>query len=211
MKTFLQTITRTVKHWYLPLIIGLILVSTGIYVFTVPLETYHALSVLFSASFIVIGLLDIFFSIRNHNILHGWGWHLVGGLLSLTCGVILIINPGISFIIMPFVVGFALLFISFFLLGYSFEMKSLGILNWGYTALLSVLGIIFSFLLIAIPLVSEFSLVVITGVSLIMAGVSSIVFSLDLRKVKRIPEKFSPELKIKITAILKEIEEDKTA
>ena len=210
MATLFQTITRSVKHWYIPLIIGIILMAAGIYVFMVPLETYLTLTVLFSISFIVIGLLDIFFSIRNHKILQGWGWYLVGGLLSLAGGIILSIYPGISIVILPFVVGFTLLFFSFHLLGFSFEMKSLGILNWGNAAILSVLGVIFSFMLIVSPLISGISLVTITGVAFIITGVSSIILSFDLRKVKKIPEKLSSELKNKITAIKKEIDEVNT-
>ena len=207
MATFFQTITRSVKHWYIPLIIGIILIAAGIYVFMVPLETYLTLSVLFSISFIIIGLLDIFFSIRNHKILQGWGWYLVGGLLSMAGGIILSIYPGISIVILPFVVGFTLLFFSFLLLGFSFEMKSLRILNWGYAAIFSVFGVIFSFMLIVSPLISGLSLVLITGVSFIITGVSSIVLSFNLRKVKKMPEKLSSELKNKIAAIKKEIDE----
>jgi len=186
------------------------LIAAGIYILMVPLETYLTLSVLFSISFIIIGLLDIFFSIRNHKILQGWGWYLVGGLLSLAGGIILSIYPGISIVILPFVVGFTLLFLSLLLLGYSFEMKSLGILNWGNTAILSILGTIFSFMLVVRPLISGISLVVITGISFIIIGVSSIVLSFDLRKVKKIPEKLSSELKNKIADIKKEIDEAST-
>lgn len=207
MTTLLQTITKSVKHWYIPLIIGVILIAAGIYVFMVPLETYVTLSVLFSISFIVIGLLDIFFSIRNRKILQGWGWYLVGGLLSLAGGIVLSIYPEISIVILPFVTGFTLLFLSFLLLGYSFEMKNLGILNWGNAAMLSVLGVIFSFMLIVSPLFSGISLVVLTGVSFIVIGISSIVLAFDLRKVKKIPEKLSSELKNKIAAIKKELDE----
>jgi uncharacterized membrane protein HdeD (DUF308 family) len=206
MKTFSQTLTKSVKHWYMPLIIGIILIAAGIYVFTVPLETYLTLSLLFSVSFIIIGLLDIFFSIRNHKIIEGWGWYLVGGLLSLAGGIILSIYPGISVVILPFVVGFTLLFFSCFLLGFSFDMKSLGILSWGNVAVLSALGVVFSFLLIVNPLISGISLILITGVTFIITGVSSIVLSFDLRKVKKMPEKFSSELINKIEDIKKEID-----
>jgi uncharacterized membrane protein HdeD (DUF308 family) len=175
----------------------------------VPLETYLTLSVLFSISFIIIGLLDIFFSIRNHKILQGWGWYLVGGILSLAGGIILFIYPGISVVILPFVAGFTLLFLSSILLGFSFEMKNLRILNWGNTAILSVLGVIISFMLILSPLISAISLVLITGVSFIFTGVSSIALSFNLRKVKKIPEKLSSELLKKIEAIQKEIDEVK--
>jgi hypothetical protein len=89
-------------------------------------------------------------------------------------------------------------------------MKSVGILNWGNAAILSVLGVIFSFMLIVSPLFSGISLVVITGVSFILTGVSSIILSFDLRKVKKMPEKLSAELKNKIAAIKKEIDEVNT-
>ena len=207
MTTFLQTISSAVKHWYIPMIIGMILIAAGIYVFMVPLETYLTLSVLFSISFIVIGLLDIFFSIRNRKILQGWGWYLVGGFLSLAGGIILSIYPGISIVILPFVVGFTLLFLSFHLMGFSFEMKSLGVLNWGNAAIISVFGVIFSFMLIVSPLISGISLVVITGVAFILTGVASIVLSFDLRKVKKIPEKLSSDLKNRVAAIKKEVDE----
>lgn len=210
MTTFFQTITKSVKHWYIPLIIGIFLIAVGIYVFTVPLETYLTLSVLFSISFIIVGLLDIIFSIQNRQILEGWGWYLVDGLLSLAAGIILIIYPGISITILPFVVGFTLLFLSFLLMGFSFEMKNLGITDWGYSLVLSVLGVIFSFMLIVSPLVSGISLVTITGISLIFIGASSIALSIDLRKVKKMPEKLSSELKNKVAAIKKEIDEANT-
>jgi hypothetical protein len=46
----------------------------------------------------------------------------------------------------------------------------------------------------------------ITGISFIVTGGSSIVLSFDLRKVKKIPEKFSSELINKIEDIKKEID-----
>jgi hypothetical protein len=92
-------------------------------------------------------------------------------------------------------------------MGYSFEMKSLGLLNWGYAAIFSVFGVIFSFMLIVSPLFSGISLVVITGITFIVTGISSIILSRDLRKVKKMPEKLSAELKSKIAAIKKEIDE----
>jgi uncharacterized membrane protein HdeD (DUF308 family) len=189
------------------LIIGIILIAAGIYVLFVPIETYLTLSVLFSISFIIIGLLDIFFSIRNHKILQGWGWYLVSGLLTLSAGIILSIYPGISISLLPFVAGFTMLFLSISLLGFAVEMKNLGILNWGNAAIISVLGIIISFLLIVSPLISAISLVIITGSSFIITGISSIILSFNLRKVKKLPEKLNSELKKRIEEIQKEINE----
>ena len=85
----METITtfgRSTKHWYLPLLIGLFYVLVGVYVVTRPLAAYGALVILFSISFLVSGILKIWFSTANRNILKGWGWHLAGGLLSVLLG-----------------------------------------------------------------------------------------------------------------------------
>ena len=119
MSSYLQAFRQSIKHWYIPLIIGILLIVMGFYIFTVPLATYVTLALMFSISFIISGLLDIVFSIQNHKTLQGWGWYLVSGLLSFALGIYLITYPTISEIILPFVVGFAMLFRSFLLLGYS--------------------------------------------------------------------------------------------
>lgn len=205
MTSLLHQISNSVKHWYLPLIIGVLFILFGIYIFTVPLETYLTLSIFFSASYIVSGLMDIFFSIGNNKTLKGWGWYLVGGIFTLAIGIYLAIYPGISMVVLPFFVGFTMLFRSFQLLGFSFDMKDLKILNWGNAAITSVLGIILSLLLLANPIFTGISLVTITALSFIFVGIASVVLAFNLKKLKDFPDKLTPELKSRINAIQDEI------
>ena len=205
MTSLLHQISNSVKHWYLPLIIGVLFILFGIYIFTVPLETYLTLSIFFSASYIVSGLMDIFFSIGNNKTLKGWGWYLVGGIFTLAIGIYLAIYPSISIAVLPFFVGFTMLFRSFQLLGFSFDMKDLKILNWGNAAITSVLGIILSLLLLANPIFTGISLVTITALSFIFVGIASVVLAFNLKKLKDFPDKLTPELKSRINAIQDEI------
>ena len=205
MTSLLHQISNSVKHWYLPLIIGVLFILFGIYIFTVPLETYLTLSIFFSASYIFSGLMDIFFSICNNKTLKGWGWYLVGGIFTLAIGIYLAIYPGISMVVLPFFVGFTMLFRSFQLLGFSFDMKDLKILNWGNAAITSVLGIILSLLLLANPIFTGISLVTITALSFIFVGIASVVLAFNLKKLKDFPDKLTPELKSRINAIQDEI------
>ncbi|MBL0295235.1 MAG: DUF308 domain-containing protein [Saprospiraceae bacterium] len=205
MTSLLHQISNSVKHWYLPLIIGVLFILFGIYIFTVPLETYLTLSIFFSASYIVSGLMDIFFSIGNNKTLKGWGWYLVGGIFTLAIGIYLAIYPSISMVVLPFFVGFTMLFRSFQLLGFSFDMKDLKILNWGNAAITSVLGIILSLLLLANPIFTGISLVTITALSFIFVGIASVVLAFNLKKLKDFPDKLTPELKSRINAIQDEI------
>lgn len=186
MTNLLKSVASSVKHWYIPLILGIILIIFGIYIFTIPLETYVTLSILFSISFLTSGIFDIFFSIQNSKTLKGWGWHLVSGILSLAMGIYLTMYPGISISILPFVVGFTIMFRSFYLLGISFDLKDAGIPNWGSLAFTSILGIILSFLLLANPIFSGISLVTLTAFSFIFVGISSVILSFNLKKVKNL-------------------------
>ncbi len=68
MANLFQTLTNTVKHWYIPLIFGILFLICGFYVFSVPLATYVTLSVFFSVSFLFSGITEIFFSCRTANL-----------------------------------------------------------------------------------------------------------------------------------------------
>ncbi len=78
----------------------------------------------------------------------------------------------------------------------------------GNFAIASVLGIIFSFILLANPIFSGISFVTATALAFIFVGISLAILSFDLKKVKDIPSKISNNLKDKITTLQKEINEN---
>lgn len=90
------TINKTINHWYIPLVVGIIFIATGIYTFVSPLESYAALAILFSISFIISGASEIAFSLLNKEVLNNWGWFLALGVLTLIVGVLLFVNPAVS-------------------------------------------------------------------------------------------------------------------
>ena len=125
--------------------------------------------------------------------------------MSSAMGGLLILYPKLSIAILHFVVGFTLLFRSFQLLGFAYDLKSVGILNWGNTAIISVLGFVFSFMLMFHPLFAGFSLVLLTAFSFIFIGLSSISHSIELKKLKDMPDEQFSELGNKIETIKKEL------
>ena len=68
-------------------------------------------------------------------------------------------------------------------------MKDSAILNWGSLSIMSILGIILSFLLIVNPILSGISLVGLTAFSFIFVGVASAILAFNLKKVKIEPIK----------------------
>ncbi|GAB3424788.1 HdeD family acid-resistance protein [Niabella aquatica] len=204
MATFLKTVRNTVKYWYLPAIIGVLFILMGAYLFSVPAATYYSLTILFSLSFLFSGALEIIFSIQNRKELEGWGWYLTSGIFSFLVGIVLVARPEIAATTLPFFVGFSLLFRSFQGLGFAFDLKNYGVMQWGNLAVLSILGVIFSFLLISNPIFTGISLVVLTAMSFIFTGVYAVVLSFQLKKLKTFPGKLKNELKDRIERLKEE-------
>lgn len=198
MSTIFKKIYNTVNYWYIPLIVGALFIALGCYVFTVPVATYETLVIFFSLSFIITGVFEIFFSIQNRENLDGWGWYLTAGILNTLVGLYLTQNLQVSASLLPFVVGFTLLFRSIQGLGIAFDLRDYHIMDWGYLAILSVLGIILSFILVANPLFTGLSIVTFTALAFICLGIFGVVLSLNLRKIKNAPQKLSAALKSKL-------------
>jgi uncharacterized membrane protein HdeD (DUF308 family) len=180
-----KTIKNDIKHWYLLLITGLIYTVVGIWVFLTPLSSYLALSLLFSISFLVSGISDIAFSISNRKGLNSWGWKLAFGILSTIVGLLLLSNPVISITTLPVYIGFMALFYSIMAISFSIELKSYGVKDWGITLFIGILGIIFSSILLWNPLFAGLTLVYWTGLVLITLGIYSIIFSVQLNKLRK--------------------------
>ncbi|PZU01740.1 MAG: hypothetical protein DI622_21505, partial [Chryseobacterium sp.] len=163
MSHFFKSIKNTIKYWYLPAIAGVLFILLGIYLISVPTATYFSLALFFGLSFLFAGITEISFSISNSEELEGWGWYLVGGIFDLIIGIFLTAYPEVAATTLPYFVGFSLLFRSFQGLGFAFDLKNYKVMPWGDVALLSVLGILTSFLLIANPIFTGISLVVLTA------------------------------------------------
>lgn len=208
MSKLLQELNQSVKYWYLPLLLGVMLIALGIYFLASPAVAYVTLTTIFSLSFLLSGISDTAFAILNRENLKGWGWHLVSGLLSLVMGIYLLSSPAISMILLSFVVGLTFMFRAFEIFGFSLELKRLNVPNWGWLLALSILGIIFSFILVANPIFAGISLITFTALSFISSGVASVMVSLALKKIKNRSQKVSQHLKEKFIALEKELEEE---
>ena len=149
--TIFKEIKEAVNYWWLLLLAGLILVAVGIWVFASPATAYLSLSILFGASILTIGFFEIAFAISARKSLEVWGWTLASGLLDIVIGAYLLAYPGVAMSILPFVLGFWLLFRGFSAIGFSFDMKSYGDSNWGWFLVFAIGIIIFAIMILAVP------------------------------------------------------------
>ncbi len=205
-KTFISSIQNAIKMWFIPVIVGAIFIAVGIYSFTIPETAYEVLSIVFSISFIVAGIAEIVFSISNRKSLSNWGWILTLGIATLIVGILLIQNQGVALSILPYYFGFLLMFRSIAGITISLDMRDYGILDWGVLFALSILGLLFSFVLLWNPLFAGMTLVIWTGLAMIAVGAFSIYFGFKVRQFKNYPKKLSKELKDRYNSIVSEIQ-----
>lgn len=181
----LSSAQAAVKNWWISLLIGILYVIAGIWVFQTPLTSYVSLSIIFSVFIFVSGISQIVFSVSNRNEMQGWGWYLASGILDLIIGILLITHPLMTMAILPFYVGFWLLFQGFMAIGLSFQFKSVGIPSWGWLLFLGTLTLIFSFLLLANPVFAGLSIVYMTAMAFVTAGIFRMFLAFDLKKMKK--------------------------
>ena len=205
---FLKLAMNSVKYWYLPLISGLIFIGVGIYGFAQPADSYVALAFVFSLSFLIVGIMDIFFAISNRKELEGWGWDLALGILTLLIGIVLLRHPEISILTLPLFVGFTMLFRSAMAIGNSLELKKYYINEWGTLMAMGILGMVFSFILIFDPFFAGFSLVIYTGLAFIVIGAYNIYMSLQLKKIHDIPKTISGDMKKKFEDVKLQVQKE---
>lgn len=209
MKTsFLNSIKNSVKHWYIPLIVGILFVILSIAVFTSPLSSLLALSIFFALSFLFSGLSEVFFSITNRNTLPNWGWSLAFGILTTIIGFSLVVHPGLSISVLAFYIGFLLLFRSIASISFALDVKKYGSKNWGSLLAFGILGALASLFLIWNPLFTGIGLTILMAVSILFAGLFSIFLALQLRKIHVHGRNISSKLKERYDDLMEEIRDE---
>ena len=184
MSNLISEAVSAIKHWWLLLILGIILLGGGIWVAFSPTEGFLALAIVFIALLLVNGIFQIIFSISNSNKMKGWGWYLAGGILEFLIGIYLWSYPGISLLMLTFVVGFWLLFRGISIIANSTDFKEKGMKGWGWILTLGILMTVLSFFIIMDPVFGALSVVFLTAFSMIAMGTAYIMISFKLKKIK---------------------------
>ena len=113
METVFNEIKHSVKNWWTSLLLGIVYIIVALWLMFSPLSSYVALSIVFSISMLISGILEIIFSLSNRKGVPSWGWYLVGGIIDLILGIYLIAYPMVSMEVIPFIIAFWLMFRGF--------------------------------------------------------------------------------------------------
>ena len=189
MTNVISKIKGTVKHWWVFLIIGILLLIGSIWIFRTPTESFINLAQIFSILILISGVFSIIFALTNKEKMDNWGAYLVGGILDVVVGFILLSYPGITLVVFSLFIGFWLMFRGFSTISTSLELKKEGATDWIWILLLGILVIIFALMSIVNPLIGASYLVFTLAFAIFLLGIANIFLSLQLRKVKTAADK----------------------
>lgn len=205
---FLKSIKNSIKHWYIPLLVGIFFITVSIVVFSAPTGSLIALSLLFALSFVLSGLSESIFAVTNRNQLENWGWSLVFGIITLVVGILLFLKPALSITALAFFIGFVVLFRSISTIGFAMDVKKYGDKYWWSPLILGVIGAIMSFILIWNPLFAGLSVIILIALNFLFTGLFSVFLSFQLRRLHTSSKEISPILRERYDLVMKEIREE---
>ena len=175
---------RAVRHWWLMTIAGVLGIAAGIAVFAFPLESYVTLSILFGVLMLVVGAAKLIAASTSGNYFMMRGYVITGGVLDLLLGLFLCINPGVTLVFLPIMMGFWMMYNSFILIGFAGDMDTFGIRGTGWITGGGILLLMLSVLVLINPFgAGVATVVVLAGVGLIVFGLLLCSLSMTLKEV----------------------------
>ncbi|HEY0271658.1 MAG TPA: DUF308 domain-containing protein, partial [Chitinophaga sp.] len=121
----------------------------------------------------------------NRSGMHGWGWTLVSGILDLIVGGILLGNPAISLAVLPFVVGFYVLYAGGVLISLGMDGRHLRITGAGWVVFGGIVSLLLGLIILFEPAAGVVLLITVTGLSFIAEGATYCFVALKLEQGRR--------------------------
>ena len=169
------------KNWWLVLLKGLLLIVLAFIVFGNPRDTLLGIALFIGIAFLLTGFAIIFIALLGKKDLENWGWKLAEGILDVLFGFFLIANPGITAVVIPFLIGFWAVFYGILLTAGAFSSKEF---NWALL-FVGILTIILGYIIMFHPIVLGLTISIWIGTTLLIVGIANVAFAFDIKKLKK--------------------------
>jgi uncharacterized membrane protein HdeD (DUF308 family) len=167
-------IDRSIRHWWVFLIRGLLFIAVGIYLIAVPISGLVALGFLFGLMIFIAGISELLHVYRD-NTRTNRGWHLFLGIVDIILGAVLMAHVGTSVDILRIILGIWILLRGFSLISFSRLSKS-----W-LIGLSGIVTIIFGGLIIFNAVFGTITIVILTAIAFIAVGLFNTILAFMLK------------------------------
>ena len=178
--------SRAIRHWWLMLVAGILCIAAGICIFVFPVESYVTLSIMFGVLMLLVGAGQLVIASTSGNYLMMKGYFMVGGILDLILGIFLCVYPGVTLVVLPFMMGLWLMYHSFMLISFGGDMDTFKISGSGSMVILGILILVLSIFVLLNPFsAGVVTVLVVAGVGLILLGITFCMVASKLKELKK--------------------------
>ena len=175
---------RTVRHWWMLLLAGILCMAAGVAVFVFPLESYVTLSIIFGILMFLVGAIQLIVASSSNNYLTMRGYAIAGGVLDLLMGLFLCFYPGVTLVLLPIMLGIWMLYHSFMIIAFGDDLDTFNIKGNGLVVACGVVLLILSILILMNPFAAGIAaVIVIAGVGLLVFGLILCIMSFKLKDI----------------------------
>ena len=177
---------RMIRHWWLMLLVGILVIIAGILVFVFPAQSYFALGVLFGILMLLSGAAQLVIAGTSGNYLVMRSYVVIGGVVDLLLGLFLCIYPGVTMVVLPVFLGIWMLYHSFIIIAFGGDMDTFRIPDGGLVVIGGILLLLLSIMILINPLGTGVETVLLlTGIGIIIFGALLCVLSMKMRDMHR--------------------------
>jgi uncharacterized membrane protein HdeD (DUF308 family)/predicted flap endonuclease-1-like 5' DNA nuclease len=166
--------------WWLVLLSGVAAILLGLLLFAKPAATLIILIQVLGVYWLITGGLSIVFLVKDRR---EWGWKLFSGILGIMAGILIILNPLWSTLLVPtslaILVGAIGIVLGVMELVFAFRGG-----GWG-VGVLGVLSILLGLLLLSRPVIAGLALPFVLGGVLIGGGILALIWAFGMQNAER--------------------------
>jgi uncharacterized membrane protein HdeD (DUF308 family) len=168
--------------WWLVLVRGVLAVLFGLFALFSPGSALLALVYVFGAYAVLDGITAVVAGLRHRRDEAHWVWHVVEGVISIVAGVIAFAWPGVTALVILYLVAFWSVFTGVSEIMEAVAMRRRGAPMWGWVLAAGVLGVLLGIVLVLAPGAGLLTLLWLLGFYAVVFGVIIIVWALRLRR-----------------------------
>ena len=161
----------------LNIISGVLFIAIGIYCLCNQDIAAETAGLMVGIFMLASGIIEIVVFASTSRLLIGSGWLLLDGVLTVILSLFLLFNQWFTMLSLPFLFTLWLLFSGISRFVSAFDLKALGVRNWGWLLAIGIILMIAGFICMMDPWVSIAAVGVTVGLVFLLEGISSIIYA----------------------------------
>lgn len=179
----MDIVERKIKKTFnTSLIVSIIFVIIGLFLFIKPDLTISAISYCIGGTLLFVGLINIYKYFSSLDGLSMFNFNLSYGVLLVIAGLFLIIDTSIFAKVINIILGIWIIIASITKFQYGLVLKNAKNKDWKYTILVSILMFLWGLLLLKNPFETALTITQVIGVFIIIYAVLDIIDNFIIRK-----------------------------